>query len=263
MSVFCIQGKEKARATRIHQRRRPTRMDLKEEDILGEQIGEHWYYRSKAAAVRHFLANKQFRNLLDVGAGSGFFSKDLLMKYPIESATCVDTGYREDHEEWVNGKCVHFKKSCGETDTDLVLMMDVLEHVDDDRSLLKDYVDKVPSGTFFLITVPAFSFLWSDHDVFLGHRRRYTLGQIEQVISDSKLSLVGGAYFFGLVFPIAAFVRLLPKLRTQNNRSAKSSLVRHNAFSNWLLALLCKLELPLFPYNRIAGLSVFCLARKP
>ncbi|MCX7360296.1 MAG: methyltransferase, partial [Alphaproteobacteria bacterium] len=45
-------------------------MDLKEEDILGADIGRHWYYRSKAAALRRAVGRLQPKRLLDIGAGS-------------------------------------------------------------------------------------------------------------------------------------------------------------------------------------------------
>ena len=61
-------------------------------------------------------------------------------------------------------------------------MMDVLEHVDNDAGLVRHYATKVPSGAHFLVTVPAFRFLWSGHDVFLEHKRRYTLAEIEQTM---------------------------------------------------------------------------------
>ena len=62
---------------------------------------------------------------------------------------------------------------------DLLLYMDVLEHVDDDLGLLTAYLDQLERGGRVLITVPAFDFLWSNHDIFLEHKRRYTLKQVE------------------------------------------------------------------------------------
>ena len=108
-------------------------MDLKEEDILGDDIGRHWYYRSKAAALRQAVWDLRPRKILDVGAGSGFFSRHLLAHTAAQSALCVDTGYRSDAEDEVEGKKVLYRRDIGTTDCDLVLMMDVLEHVDDDR----------------------------------------------------------------------------------------------------------------------------------
>lgn len=234
-------------------------MDLKEEDILGAGIGSHWYYRSKAAALRRAVGSFAPKRLLDVGAGSGFFSRHLLERTQAESALCVDIGYAADRDDRVAGKPVLYRRDTGPTDCDLVLMMDVLEHVDDDRGLVRHYADKVPGGAHFLVTVPAFEFLWSGHDVFLEHKRRYTLPEIETAMRDAGLEIVRGSYYFGLVFPLAAAVRLADR----NTTEPRSSLKKQGALTNALLTAICAAELPLFPINRLAGLSCFVLARKP
>ena len=234
-------------------------MDLKEEDILGDDIGRHWYYQSKAAALRRMVGPLAPQRLLDVGAGSGFFSRHLLANGGARSALCVDIGYPESRDETVGGKSMLFRRDCSETDCDLVLMMDVLEHVDNDIELVRHYATKVPSGAHFLVTVPAFRFLWSGHDVFLEHKRRYTLAEIEQTMRQAGLTVVRGAYYFGAVFPLAAAVRLA----TRNDPTPRSSLKKHGALTNGLLAAACAIELPLFPINRLAGLSAFVLAKKP
>jgi 2-polyprenyl-3-methyl-5-hydroxy-6-metoxy-1,4-benzoquinol methylase len=234
-------------------------MDLKEEDILGADIGRHWYYRAKAAALRRAVGPLKARRLLDVGAGSGFFSRHLLAEGGTESALCVDIGYASDRDDSVLGKPVLYRRDCGPTDCDLVLMMDVLEHVVDDSGLVRHYAGKVPSGAHFLVTVPAFRFLWSGHDVFLEHQRRYRLGDIEDTMRKAGLVVVRGTYYFGLVFPLAAAVRLAMR----GEPVPRSSLKKHGALTNGLLSAVCAAELPLFPVNRLAGLSAFVLAKKP
>ncbi|WP_422000932.1 class I SAM-dependent methyltransferase [Reyranella sp.] len=234
-------------------------MDLKEEDILGADIGRHWYYRSKAAALRRLVGPVHPQRILDVGAGSGFFSRRLLASTAAQSALCVDTGYAADRDDSEAGKPVLFRRETGATDCDLVLMMDVLEHVDDDRGLLRHYAGCVPAGAHFLVTVPAFGFLWSGHDVFLEHKRRYTLPALETAMREAGLEVVRAAYYFALVFPLAAAVRLAAR----GSDRPESSLRRHGAVVNGLLTAACAAELPLFPLNRLAGLSVFALGRKP
>ncbi len=233
-------------------------MDLKEEDILGSDISRHWYYQSKAAALRRMVDGLKPQRLLDVGAGSGFFSRHLLAS-GAQSALCVDVGYPANRDEIVGGKPMLYRKDCDATDCDLVLMMDVLEHVENDAGLVRHYASKVPSGAHFLVTVPAFRFLWSGHDVFLEHKRRYTLAEIEQTMRTAGLDVVRGAYYFGAIFPLAAALRLA----SRNDPTPRSSLKKHGALANGLLAAACAMELPLFPINRLAGLSAFVLARKP
>lgn len=233
-------------------------MDLKETDILGDSIGEHWYYCSKAAATRRMLGEAPIKRILDVGAGSGFFSHHLLTHTAAREAWCVDISYPADFSATTAGKPVHYRRAIDSVDADLVLLMDVLEHVDDDLGLLKSYVDKVPSGSRFLMTVPAFRFLWSGHDDFLEHKRRYTLGQFEALTEKAGLTVERGAYYFGAVFPMAVASRLIP-----GSSTPRSQLKKHHSLVNALLKTLCRLELPLMNLNRVAGLSVFVLARKP
>lgn len=237
-------------------------MDLKESDILGGAIGEHWYYAAKAKAVQRLLDPARMTRILDVGAGSGYFSHFLLHHTEAGEAWCVDTSYAADSDELRAGKPVHYRRAVASVDADLVLLMDVLEHVTDDLALLKEYVDKARPGTAFLITVPAFQFLWSGHDDFLEHKRRYTLPQIESVARGAGLDVRKGAYYFAMVFPIAAILRLAQRGRGEG-QVARSQLTRHHPLVNAVLASLCRIELPWMQNNRTAGLTACCVAVKP
>lgn len=238
-------------------------MDLKEIEILGEEIGNHWYYAAKAKAMSRFLDGAAPTTILDVGAGSGFFSQHLLANSVAKDAWCVDISYESDADEGESrtGKPIHYRRSIGAVNADLVLLMDVLEHVDDDVALLKEYVQKVPNGSRFLITVPAFKFLWSDHDIFLDHKRRYTLENLEKAVRDAGLKVRHGAYYFGAVFPVAATLRLARRASVKE-QGARSQLTKHHPAVNAALKALCNAELPFMSLNRIAGLTAFCLAQK-
>ena len=73
-------------------------MDIKESGVLGGEIDSHWYYRSKAKAVMQLIGHENVSAVLDVGAGSGFFSKTLLAKSEAKKAWCVDTSYGIDSD---------------------------------------------------------------------------------------------------------------------------------------------------------------------
>ncbi|MCB1157556.1 MAG: methyltransferase domain-containing protein [Leptospiraceae bacterium] len=240
-------------------------MDLKEEDILKDKIYTHWYYVSKGFALKHYIKDIKSECILDVGAGSGIFSRQLLETSSYSSSTCVDISYPKEWDEVYKDKPIYFKKNIETTDADLVLMMDVLEHVEDDVALLKSYVDKVQSGAYFLITVPAFQFLFSGHDLFLEHHRRYTSSMIQKTVKSAGLEVVRCHYFFGLLFPLIAGIRLFTKLKMKllgKSFQAKSDLKLSAPFINFTLIGIHKLELLFFPINKLAGLSVFCLAKK-
>lgn len=239
-------------------------MDLKEEDILGEKIYDHWYYVSKGKAMREFLGNLNVDEVLDVGAGSGIFSRQLLDHNVVKSAVCVDPNYAEEKEEDQNGKPIKFVKSLDKTTQNLVLMMDVLEHVPDDVALLKEYSDTMDVGGQVLITVPAFQFMWSGHDVFLEHYRRYTIEMMENTIKGAGLTPIKSRYFFGSLFPAVAAIRFTKKAMVEKGAlEAKSEL---KVYPDWLNSALIAVHdierLSLFKLNKLFGLSVFCLCEK-
>jgi hypothetical protein len=102
--------------------------------------------------------------------------------------------------------------------------------------------------------------MWSAHDVFLGHRRRYTLHQLERTVRAAGLEVVRSHYFYGAVFPLAAAVRLLRRPQS-GDASVSSDLRRHSRPVNSLLSAICRGETAVMEHNRLFGLSIFCLAR--
>ncbi len=236
-------------------------MDIKEAALLRENAADHWYYRSKARAVERLLRGTTPRTVLDVGAGSGFFSRHLLANSPAVEAWCVDLNYPADSDIVENGKSIHFRKSVERVDADLVLLMDVLEHVDDDVGLLRDAVGKTAAQATFLISVPAFQFMWSGHDVFLEHKRRYTLAELEHVVKSAGLRIRQSTYFFAAVFPAAMLVRLPRKLLGSTVQPASDMQV-HSRPVNWLLNAVSSAELKFIARNRWFGLTAFCVATR-
>jgi len=231
-------------------------MDLKEIGRVDPK--HHWYYQSKAFCLASEISRHQsgVARILDVGAGSGFFSEHLIAEGLSDSAVCVDPNYTNDQLGCRNG--LTFVRSVSPDQgsvTDLVLMIDVLEHVDDDAALLRAYRDLVPSGTLFLISVPAFQFMWSSHDVFLEHRRRYTRSELEQSIANAGLKLLRARYIFGTFLPLAYVARKVGRQESKN-----SSLRKGNAFFGRALAATARLE-ERYITNVRGGLTVLAAAR--
>jgi SAM-dependent methyltransferase len=237
-------------------------LDVKEEAILGPAIKDHWYYVSKGRALRRFLGGEPVEEVLDVGAGSGVFTRQLLDFGLAQRGVCVDPAYGSERVETHNGREIAFVRGVDDVPQKLLLMMDVLEHVDDDIGLLREYTDRMAPGGRVLITVPAFQFLWSGHDVFLEHRRRYTLSQIENVARRAELRVLKGRYFFGALFPLVAAIRMRDRVQLRAGKiEAKSQLKLASSMVNSALVRIHDVErVSLFSINRLAGLTAFCLA---
>ncbi len=233
-------------------------MDLKEEEILGDGVGEHWYYRSKSLALLRLIEPfTPVREVLDVGAGSGFFAREVLHAGRCTSVTCVDPGYASDRDEPTTAGTIRFRRHVENSTADLALFMDVLEHVDDDSGLLEQYARILGPGKLVAVTVPAFNWLWSGHDAFLEHRRRYTIRSLESVMGRSGVAVERSHYYFGAVLPAITVVRLSERLA--GSGPSRSSLRPHSRATNRLLTAVCRAETSIQRFNRFAGLSVFAL----
>jgi SAM-dependent methyltransferase len=233
-------------------------LDIKEENILGNAADGHWYYRAKSRALEAMLPTRFNRRVMDIGAGSGFFSRHLAKRGLIDEALCIDPGYERDRDERVGGAMIRYRRAPEPMDAGIALFMDVLEHVPDDAGLLSAYRPYLPPDARVIITVPAFRFLWSGHDVFLEHHRRYTRRMLIDTIARADFRLVESFYYYGLVLPVAAASRLL----SPNRMEEKSAVRPHGAVTNAILYAASAAERPLMRFNKLAGLTV-CGICKP
>lgn len=239
-------------------------MDVKEEVLLGDHVDDHWYYKAKSNALIQILSDIPFQNIIDVGAGSGYFSRRLIEAGLCQSSVCVDPAYPKAFDQDVNGRKLSFRQSITDTEADLVVMMDVIEHVDDDIGLVRQYTDALQEKSHLVITAPAFQWLWSGHDVFLEHRRRYTLNEVRRLVEKAGLEVVQCRYFYASLLPIVIPLRLIDRLRVTSGQSKpKSSLKAHHKSVNATLYAILEIERrTLFRWNLLGGLSVFCTAKK-
>lgn len=231
-------------------------MDLKE---LGRvNPDSHWYYQSKVVPLKRAVRRwaPAARRILDVGAGSAFFSRALIAGSANVTAVCVDPNYESEHSE--DGDRVSLVRTASPdmiAAADVMLFIDVLEHVYDDAALLHDYARRLRPGALVLVTVPAFMSLWSAHDEFLQHVRRYRTGEVVRLIEAEGLEVLHRQYLFGSIFPVAWLVR-----RVRRRRAASSDLRPVTHWVNSLLRTVLSAEHRL-RWNRLAGLSVFVVAR--
>lgn len=141
-----------------------------------------------------------------------------------------------------------------------VTLLDVLEHIDDDRATLEAINNVlVPAGQL-LITVPAFPFLWGAHDVAHHHQRRYRAKGLRQLLEATGYEITVLSYYNTWLFPIAAGVRLLRRCFPGRNAGAESSLPPGPV--NALLASLFASERYLLRMGLPFGVSLVVLARK-
>lgn len=105
---------------------------------------------------------------------------------------------------------------------DLIGAFDVIEHVQQDQESLAALYSITKPGGYALFTVPAFPFLWSQHDVANHHHRRYVLPQFERLLRGAGFEIRLISYYNIFLFPLVAGVRLIKKaLRVKDRPDEK------------------------------------------
>jgi len=146
---------------------------------------------------------------------------------------------------------------------DLLTAFDVLEHMDDDVSALDEFNQVLRPGGLLLVTVPAYRFLWSEHDEALMHRRRYVASELHMKLNRTGYDVILRSYaVFFAFFPIL-FYRLFRGLFPKDAMSPKASHVILPPVLNSLFTWTLRIEAFLIGSVRLPwGTSIIMLARK-
>lgn len=180
---------------------------------------DHWWFVARRHilqdAIRRIAPLTDGAGVLEAGCGTGG-NLAMLEDFGRVSAFEPDAGARElarrkSGVQVSEGRLPTDVPFEGES-FDLVVALDVLEHIDDDLAGLRALRDRLRPGGWMVITVPAFSFLWSHHDVVHHHKRRYRKKELTRLARQTGLSLVTATYFNTLLFPVIAAVRFVKNL---------------------------------------------------
>lgn len=169
--------------------------------------------------AKAFNIPKQF---FDVGGGNGFVSMG--MQQAGYDVVLLEPGI----EGCLNGKTRGIKNiicttlqncSLPEASIPSCGLFDVIEHIEDDYGILRQVHFFMEKNGVLLLTVPAYNFLWSDEDDYIGHYRRYTLKTITETLSKAGFKVEYSSYLFSfLVIPILLFRSLPAWLRIKTKR---------------------------------------------
>lgn len=148
---------------------------------------------------------------------------------------------------------------------DVIVATDVLEHIADDKGAAKWVADRLRPGGVFFSTVPAYQFLFSEHDVALHHFRRYTATSYSSIM-PAELEIERCGYFNSVLFPVAATARLanrfLSKKKGPGQAEKQSSIVPSTVDAVFRSILQMEIAMIDKGLGLPFGLSVYCLARR-
>jgi SAM-dependent methyltransferase len=170
-----------------------------------------------ASLAREFVPPSERRRILDVGAGDAWFALRLRELYgPGARLVCCDAGYSDGVLETIaairEGRLEARRTLPEDERFDLALLLDVLEHVEEDGRTLSQIARLVDPGGHVIVSVPAWPCLFGRHDAALGHCRRYTPGRARRLCAAAGLELRRQGGLFASLLPARGVARLLEGL---------------------------------------------------
>lgn len=217
--------------------------------------------------------------VVDIGCGDCFFAQAILKRWDNIEVIAVDTAYTIDEVQLKEKEVDHpgfklfnnlgaAKSHLNNQVADLVLLLDVIEHIEKDNAFLKELnsASFIKTGTRMLVTVPAYQILFSAHDAYLKHFRRYSLKQLTDRVSKAGFTPVQSGYFFLVLLPIRILEKVREKLsgappptgigEWKGSQGATTFIKKALIFDFWIGRTLKKLGFSL------PGLSAFTVCKK-
>lgn len=246
-------------------------MQIEQYKYMFDAEDHHWWYVGNHENFLNILERhkilKNGINVLDAGCGTGRWLQILKRAYIINE-TGIDNQEVAIDFSRTRGK---MNLICGDLNTyvfkessfDLITSFDVICHRDvDDNLAIKNLHSYLKNDGSLLLSVPAFSFLYSKHDEVVYTRRRYTKKQIRLLLENNGFEIIKISYCVSLLFPLAFIKRVFNKL-FKNEKGSHNELNMPPLIINQLFLLIMRIENYLLKYISFPfGLSVMVLAKK-
>lgn len=198
-------------------------------DHMAQLDDVHWWYRGRRRILENYIGKSAHlptnARILEIGCGTGH-NLAMLAKFGSVDAIEIDDASRVIAEgrlgREIYASSLPELRDISRDAYDMIALLDVLEHVEDDVAALRSMAGCLKYGGKILITVPAHPWMWSNHDIVNHHYRRYTRKSLANCLAKAGLRFEELNYFNSLLFPIAVAQRLAAKVFGNQNPGDKT-----------------------------------------
>jgi SAM-dependent methyltransferase len=232
--------------------------------------GEHWWFVGRRTILLHLLdrvlgTNGKERRILDLGCGTGTMLQHLDRYGLAEGLETDEAMVGSCHARGLSRVRLASPPPLpyDSESFDLITLLDVLEHIEDDRAILREVARALRPGGLLLLTVPAYQLLWGPQDIASEHKRRYRASQVKERIEEAGLEAKRLTYFNTLMFPPVAAIKLIRRVMPRDSERSDCEMSRPGRLNDFLARVLGSESQMLDRVDFPFGGSVLCVAVKP
>lgn len=224
----------------------------------------NWWFAGRRDIIFRNMPKKKELKILDVGCSGGINMKFLkekkfknvfgidISKQAIES--CKKNGIK--NVLLMEGSKTSFK----DKEFDIIIASDVLEHIKDDEKALSEWGRILKDNGKLILFVPAFNFLWNNHDNINHHYRRYSKKELVKIVNEFGFKVIRASYWNFFIFLPTSFVKIFQKIFI---KKSGENFIGINPLINKLLLKMIYIENRLLNNTNLPlGVSVFVIAEK-
>lgn len=243
-------------------------------DSAPVHMGDEWF---EIANLEHFWIKRRFdvlrklgrafkfhgKKIGEIGCGSGLVQKQMEDYYGVTvdgfdlNANALRKSHAIRHARFCYNIFDCNSRFAGHYD--LLVLFDVLEHIEHEMSFLDAVLYHLKPGGQLLINVPALMTFYSAYDKAVGHQRRYTARTLERLCDGPGLKRIAVTYWGLPMIPLLFLRNLRVAHQTDPRQIIKHGYKPPGQFANRLLGLWSTLEpIP----QRLLGSSLMAFYRK-
>lgn len=213
---------------------------------LAQVESEHFWFRARNTlivwAIKRYFPN--FQSLLEIGCGSGFVLSGIAMAFPtarMVGSEIFVAGLEVAAKRMPQAELVQLdaRKLPYVEEFEIVAAFDVIEHIEEDETVLQNFFSAIKPGGVCIVTVPQHKWLWSPVDEEACHKRRYSAVELHDKIEATGFNILRSTSFVTLLLPAMFASRLLAR---GSGKSGGTQSMRMNKFVNRLFEAILAAE---------------------
>ncbi|MBN1234158.1 MAG: class I SAM-dependent methyltransferase [Candidatus Coatesbacteria bacterium] len=225
-------------------------MEKEQFEAFDEFEDNHWWFKARRKIITDIIDEITERNpevfIFEIGMGTGGTLRDLSRFYKVAGSDISPDAVEKAKKRVPEAKIILGRAPDDIVEfierTDVLLLLDVLEHVEKDKEWFDSIFTKLKQNAYLILTVPARRDLWSPHDVSNKHYRRYEKKEFRDLFSNLDIEVLLFSFFNTKLYPLIKLIRIITNMKGSSSGHGGMDLFMPPAFLNNLFYNIFKSE---------------------